>query len=134
MTPARIGQLIRRTRCAQGLRQDQLAGAAGVGGRFLVELEAGKATARIGKALAVLAALGCTLALEWTEGAAGGLARSGLDENALVRCAARSMDRARRLALTVRSWRCGYASFREPARPRDEVPKGANNPAIKNMC
>ena len=48
----------------RGLRQDQLAGAAGVGVRFLVELEAGKATAQIGKALAVLAALGCDLRIE----------------------------------------------------------------------
>jgi len=61
MTPAQIGQLVRRTRRAQRLRQDRLAGAAGVGVRFLVELEAGKATAQLGKALAVLAALGCTL-------------------------------------------------------------------------
>ena len=64
MTPAEIGQLVRRTRRAQRLRQDQLAGAAGVGVRFLVELEAGKATAQLGKALAVLAALGCTLRIE----------------------------------------------------------------------
>ena len=54
MTPAQIGQLVRRTRRAQRLRQDQLAGAAGVGVRFLVELEAGKATAQLGKALAAL--------------------------------------------------------------------------------
>ena len=71
MTPAQIGQLIRRTRRAQRLRQDQLAGAAGVGVRFLVELEAGKATAQLGKALAVLAALGCTLRIEPPPGAAG---------------------------------------------------------------
>ena len=64
MTPAQIGQLVRSTRRAQRLRQDQLAGAAGVGVRFLVELEAGKATAQLGKALAVLAALGCTLRIE----------------------------------------------------------------------
>jgi hypothetical protein len=43
------------------LRQDQLAGAAGVGLRFIVDLEAGKQTAQIGKALQVLAALGCSL-------------------------------------------------------------------------
>ena len=64
MTPEEIGRIVRETRRAQGLRQDQLAGAAGVGVRFLVELEAGKATAQIGKALAVLAALGCTLRIE----------------------------------------------------------------------
>ena len=64
LTPDEIGRIVRRTRRAQGLRQDQLAGAAGVGVRFLVELEAGKATAQIGKALAVLAALGCNLRIE----------------------------------------------------------------------
>ena len=64
LTPDEIGRIVRETRRAQGLRQDQLAGAAGVGVRFLVELEAGKATAQIGKALAVLAALGCNLRIE----------------------------------------------------------------------
>ena len=64
MTPKEIGQFVRVTRRAQGLRQDQLAGAAGVGVRFIVELEAGKPTVRIGKVLTVLAALGCTLHIE----------------------------------------------------------------------
>ena len=64
MTPKRIGRIVRETRRAQGLRQDQLAGAAGVGVRFIVDLEAGKPTARIGKALEVLEALGCTLHVE----------------------------------------------------------------------
>ena len=59
-----IGQLIRRTRRTQGLRQDQLAGAAGVGVRFLVELERGKPTAQLDKALAVLEALGCSIQIE----------------------------------------------------------------------
>ena len=72
MTPAQIGQFVRTTRRAQRLRQDQLAGAAGVGVRFLVELEAGKATAQLGKALAVLAALGCTLRIDPPPGAADG--------------------------------------------------------------
>jgi y4mF family transcriptional regulator len=45
----------------QGLRQDQLAAAAGVGVRFLVELEHGKPTVRMGKVLAVLDALGYRL-------------------------------------------------------------------------
>ena len=70
MTPEEVGRIVRAARRAQGLRQDQLAGAAGVGVRFLVELEAGKATAQIGKALAVLAALGCTLRIETPQGAA----------------------------------------------------------------
>ena len=64
MTTEELGRIIRAARRAQGLRQDQLAGAAGVGVRFLSELERGKATARIGKALAVLAALGCGVRIE----------------------------------------------------------------------
>jgi y4mF family transcriptional regulator len=61
LTPAEIGDIVRATRKAAGLRQDELAGAAGVGLRFVVDLEAGKPTAQIGKALQVLAALGCSL-------------------------------------------------------------------------
>jgi y4mF family transcriptional regulator len=61
LTTAEIGDIVRTTRKAFGLRQDQLAGAAGVGLRFIVDLEAGKQTAQIGKALQVLATLGCSL-------------------------------------------------------------------------
>ncbi len=60
-TPAEIGDVVRATRKAAGLRQDELAGAAGVGLRFVVDLEAGKTTAQIGKALQVLSALGCSI-------------------------------------------------------------------------
>ena len=61
MTVAQIGAVVRNARLAQGLRQDQLAAAAGVGVRFLVELERGKPTVRLDKVLAVLSALGCRL-------------------------------------------------------------------------
>ena len=61
MSPRGIGRIVRATRRAQGLRQDQLAGAANVGVRFLSELEAGKKTAQVGKVLAVLTALGCEM-------------------------------------------------------------------------
>jgi len=59
MTPEGIGALIKATRKQQGLLQAELAAASGVGLRFLIELEAGKPTAQLGKALEVLAALGC---------------------------------------------------------------------------
>ena len=74
------------------------------------------------------------LALERAEGAADGLARSGLDESALARCAARCTDRARRLALTGLILEGADACRSANPRSGDEVPKGANNPAIKNMC
>ena len=61
LTPSELGALVRRIRKAQGLRQDELAGAARVGVRFIVDLEAGKSTAQIGKVLVVLDALGCSL-------------------------------------------------------------------------
>lgn len=61
LSPAAVGQIVRSTRKACRMRQDELAGAAGVGVRFVVELEAGKPTAQLGKTLQVLAALGCSV-------------------------------------------------------------------------
>jgi y4mF family transcriptional regulator len=61
MTVKELGKVVRETRISQGLRQQQLAAAAGVGVRFLIELESGKPTARLGKALDVLNALGCRI-------------------------------------------------------------------------
>lgn len=63
MTPKDLGTAIRKARRLQGLRQDQLAAAANVGVRFIVDLEAGKPTAQMGKTLAVLKALGIELTL-----------------------------------------------------------------------
>ena len=64
LTPAEIGRIVRTARKSAGLRQYELAGAAGVGLRFIVELEAGKPTAQIGKTLQVLHALGCSFDIE----------------------------------------------------------------------
>ena len=69
LTPTDIGTIVRTTRKAQGLRQDELAGAAGVGLRFIVDLEAGKPTVQLGKVLQVLQALGCTLDVRPPDGA-----------------------------------------------------------------
>lgn len=68
-TTVDIGVFIRRLRKAQGLRQDELAGAVGVGVRFIVDVEAGKATTQLGKVLRVLDALGCSLTLSDPPGA-----------------------------------------------------------------
>jgi HTH-type transcriptional regulator/antitoxin HipB len=63
MTPEELGTTVRQTRKQQGLRQDQLAAAANVGVRFIIDLEAGKPTAQMGKTLAVVRALGLTLTI-----------------------------------------------------------------------
>ena len=54
----RLGALIRARREAMNLRLDDLASAAGVGRRFLHELETGKPSCQLGLALAVAAAVG----------------------------------------------------------------------------
>ena len=60
-TPEHLGQLIRQARKAQKLTQVELAGVAGVGERFIGELEHGKSTASLGKALHVCKILGIQL-------------------------------------------------------------------------
>ena len=65
---ATIGRIVRDERKELGLRQDELAAASGVGLRFVVELERGKATAQVGKVLTVLAALGCELQIRRPDG------------------------------------------------------------------
>ncbi|MBC7461606.1 MAG: helix-turn-helix transcriptional regulator [Thermoleophilia bacterium] len=57
-TPADLGRAIRTQRRALGFTQEQLAAAAGVNPRFVVELEGGKTTAQLGKALQVARAVG----------------------------------------------------------------------------
>jgi y4mF family transcriptional regulator len=54
-----LGSIVHRERKAQKLRQAELAAAAGVGVRFIVDLEAGKPTLQLAKVLHVLATLGC---------------------------------------------------------------------------
>ncbi len=58
MTAKEIGVIVQKTRKAQGLTQPQLAMACGTGVRFIVDLEAGKETCQIGKALNVVQMLG----------------------------------------------------------------------------
>jgi HTH-type transcriptional regulator/antitoxin HipB len=63
LTPEQFGVAIKSARKAQGLRQDELAGEAGVGVRFIVDLEAGKPSAQLGTAFAVASALGVELTI-----------------------------------------------------------------------
>ena len=58
-----LGKAIRRHRKSIGLTQQDAAGLCGVGERFLSELERGKESASLGKALQVIRRLGLRLAL-----------------------------------------------------------------------
>lgn len=58
-----LGLLIRQERKSQKLTQEQLAGLTGVGVRFVRELEAGKESCQVGRALQVVASLGLTVAI-----------------------------------------------------------------------
>lgn len=62
LTAAEFGRALAEARRGLELTQRELALAAGVGERFIVELEAGKPTAQLGKALAVARAAGMRLA------------------------------------------------------------------------
>lgn len=53
-----LGSLIRSTRKSQGLTQEQLAAASGVGIRFIRELEQGKESCQIEKVLRIIRMLG----------------------------------------------------------------------------
>lgn len=67
ISAADIGRTIREARKRDGLTQAEVALAAGVGLRFIGELEGGKATAQIGKILQVLAVLGGSLSIRWND-------------------------------------------------------------------
>lgn len=63
-TPATLGRTLRDARKQRELKQEDVALAAGVGIRFVGELERGKPTVRLAETLRVVAALGVTLTLE----------------------------------------------------------------------
>ena len=58
-----IGKLVRDTRKRLGVTQKDLALTSGPGLRFIIDLEKGKQTCEIGKALTVLQTLGIRLTL-----------------------------------------------------------------------
>jgi HTH-type transcriptional regulator/antitoxin HipB len=62
-TSQQIGQTIRETRKKLGVTQKDLALTSGTGLRFVIDLERGKETCEIGKALRVLQTLGIRLTL-----------------------------------------------------------------------
>lgn len=57
-TPAELGKAVRKARKHLSLTQPQLALAAGVGVRFIVDLEAGKPTVRLQSVMNVIDSLG----------------------------------------------------------------------------
>ena len=63
-TPAELGQVVRKLRRERGLTQDDVAFSAGVGRRFLIDLEAGKPTVQLGLVIRVLQVLGADLAID----------------------------------------------------------------------
>lgn len=62
-SPQQLGDAIRVARKQLALTQPQLALAAGVGVRFIVDLEAGKSTVRLKQVLSVIEALGGEITL-----------------------------------------------------------------------
>lgn len=62
-----LGAFIRSRRKAQGLTQRELSMAAGVGLRFVIEVERGKPTSQIGKVFQLLQVLGVRLAASGAE-------------------------------------------------------------------
>jgi y4mF family transcriptional regulator len=63
-TSAELGQIIQTIRKKQKLTQGELAASSGVGVRFIVDLEKGKPTAAIGKAIKVIQMLGIEIDLK----------------------------------------------------------------------
>jgi HTH-type transcriptional regulator / antitoxin HipB len=66
--PGELGVALREARRRRGLRLEDVAAGAGVGVRFLSELERGKPTARLGETLRVLSSLGLHLSVKDPDG------------------------------------------------------------------
>lgn len=62
-SPQDIGRIVRETRKHLSVTQKDLALTSGTGLRFVIELEKGKPTCEIGKALTVVQTLGIRIAL-----------------------------------------------------------------------
>jgi len=60
-SPEELGEIIRKARKAQRLRQDDLAGTAGASHVFVMDVERGKPTVQFGKVLDLLRELGIRL-------------------------------------------------------------------------
>jgi HTH-type transcriptional regulator / antitoxin HipB len=67
-SPAELGAALREARRLRGLRLEDAAAGAGVGVRFLSELERGKPTSRLGETLRVASSLGLSISIEDPDG------------------------------------------------------------------
>ena len=67
-TVAKIGETVKKVRKEQKVTQVQLAQLSNVGYRFVLDLEAGKETIQLGKALAVMETLGMRVNLDLPPG------------------------------------------------------------------
>ena len=63
-SPAALGAMIRERRRELGLTQEQVAGVARTGPRFIGDLESGKPTVRLAEVFRVLAALGLDMSVD----------------------------------------------------------------------
>jgi y4mF family transcriptional regulator len=77
-----LGDAIRTARKQLALTQPQLALAAGVGVRFVVELEAGKPSVQLAQVLRVIDALGGEIALNGLPGVMADVQCEGFDDGA----------------------------------------------------
>jgi HTH-type transcriptional regulator/antitoxin HipB len=67
-SPLELGAALRAARRARGLRLEDAAAGAGVGVRFLSELERGKPTSQLGETLRVASSLGLRVLIEDPDG------------------------------------------------------------------
>ncbi len=81
-SPQQLGVALRAARKQLGLTQPQLALAAGVGVRFIVDLEAGKPTLRLENVLRVIDALGGEIQLSGLPSVVTDEQREGSDHGA----------------------------------------------------
>lgn len=61
---AELGSLVRQVRKTQGLTQADVAGLAGLGNRFIIDVERGKETVQMQKVLEILKLLGLELVVK----------------------------------------------------------------------
>ena len=73
-SPEDLGNVIRKARKSQGATQAEFAALCGVGVRFISDLENGKPTAQLGKALQVIHCLGLEMSLQPRSGYRDGAA------------------------------------------------------------